>query len=42
MSKPIWTVKGGRSGEREDRLIEHKLVGGGWDQIPSLQDVSSS
>jgi restriction system protein len=41
MSKVVWTVKGGRHGEREDRLIEHKLIGGGWEQLPSLQGVSS-
>jgi restriction system protein len=41
VSAVVWTVKGGRNGEREDRLIEHNLIGGGWEQLPSLEGVSS-
>lgn len=44
LGKPVgnvWTVKGGRSGEREDRLLEHGLIGGGWEQLPSLEGVPS-
>jgi restriction system protein len=41
VSTIVWTVKGGRNGEREDRLLEHNLIGGGWDQLPSLEDVTS-
>jgi len=37
----VWTVKGGRQGEREARLLEHGLLGGGWELLPSLQDVRS-
>ena len=35
----VWTVKGGRQGERETRLLEHGLLGGGWEQLSSLQGV---
>jgi len=35
----VWTVKGGRHGEREDRCLEHRLVGGGWEQIPDLSNI---
>ena len=41
MTKAVWTVKGGRNGEREDRLIEGNLIGGGWEQLPSLEGVGS-
>jgi restriction system protein len=41
MSNVVWTVKGGRNGEREDRLIQQNLIGGGWEQLPSLEDISS-
>lgn len=37
----VWTVKGGRRGEREDRLLEHGIIGGGWEDLPSLKDVKS-
>lgn len=37
----VWTVKGGRHGEREERCLEHLVVGGGWEDIPSLEKVSS-
>src|SRR5687767_7927479 len=37
----VWTVKGGRQGEREARLLQHGLLGGGWEQLPSLADVSA-
>lgn len=37
----VWTVKGGRRGQREERFLEHGLFGGGWEQLPSLADVSS-
>lgn len=37
----VWTLKGGRHGEREDRCIEHGVVGGGWDAIPDLSHVAS-
>jgi restriction system protein len=37
----VWTVKGGRSGEREDRLLEHGLIGGGWEALPSLNGIGS-
>lgn len=38
---PVWTVKGGRHGEREERCLEHGVIGGGWEDIPSLADVDS-
>jgi restriction system protein len=37
----VWTVKGGRRGEREERCLEHGVIGGGWEDIPSLADVGS-
>lgn len=37
----VWTVKGGRQGEREARLLQHGLLGGGWELLPSLADVGS-
>jgi len=37
----VWTVKGGRHGEREERCLEHSVIGGGWEDIPSLIDVES-
>lgn len=37
----VWTVKGGRDGGREDRFLARDLIGGGWDELPSLEQVSS-
>lgn len=37
----VWTTKGGRSGEREERLLANGLIGGGWEQLPNLDDVES-
>lgn len=37
----VWTVKGGRHGEREERLLEHGLIGGGWERLPLLEGVTS-
>lgn len=37
----VWTVKAGRHGEREERCLEHGVVGGGWEQIPDLSSVDS-
>jgi restriction system protein len=37
----VWTVKGGRHGEREDRCLEKGLIGGGWEQIPDLTAIES-
>jgi restriction system protein len=37
----VWTVKGGRHGEREERCLEHSVIGGGWEKIPDLSAVSS-
>ncbi|HVY77470.1 MAG TPA: restriction endonuclease [Solirubrobacterales bacterium] len=37
----VWTVKGGRHGEREERCLEHGVIGGGWEDIPDLTGVSS-
>jgi restriction system protein len=37
----VWTVKGGRHGERVDRLVANNLIGGGWEQLPSLDNVDS-
>jgi restriction system protein len=37
----VWTVKGGRHGEREERCLEHGVIGGGWEKIPDLSGASS-
>lgn len=37
---PVWTVKGGRHGEREDRCLEHGVIGGGWEDIPDLSGIA--
>lgn len=37
----VWTVKCGSRGEREDRLLQHGLIGGGWDELPSLANVQT-
>jgi restriction system protein len=37
----VWTVKAGRHGEREERCLEHGVVGGGWEQIPDLSTIDS-
>ena len=41
MTRSVWTVKGGRKGEREERMLEHGLIGGGWEQLPSLEGIDS-
>lgn len=38
----VWTVKGGRQGEREARLLEHGLIGGGWEPLPSLESIQNT
>jgi len=37
----VWTVKGGKHGEREERCLEHGVIGGGWEEIPDLSHVDS-
>lgn len=37
----VWTVKGGRQGEREQRCLEHGVIGGGWEKLPTLEEVKS-
>lgn len=32
----LWVVKGGRAGEREDRFLDHSVVGVGWEEIADL------
>jgi restriction system protein len=41
MGDAVWSVKGGRNGEREDRLLEHGVVGGGLGGVPDLTGVAS-
>ncbi len=33
---PVWVLKGGRVGEREQRKLEKSVVGMGWDSMPDL------
>jgi len=35
----VWTVKGGRHGEREDRLLNEGVIGGGWEDLPDLSGI---
>jgi predicted Mrr-cat superfamily restriction endonuclease len=37
----VWTVKGGRHGEREERLLREGLFGGGWERLPSLAAIGT-
>lgn len=37
----VWTVKGGRHGERDERCLDHGVIGGGWEKIPDLGKVTS-
>jgi restriction system protein len=37
----VWTARGGRRGEREERLLQHGLIGGGWERLPSLAGLTS-
>lgn len=37
----VWTTKGGRNGEREDRLLSEGLIGGGWDALSSLASIQA-
>lgn len=37
----VWTVKAGKHGEREERCLDHSIVGGGWEQISDLSPVES-
>lgn len=39
--RAVWTVKGGRYGERVDRFLANEVIGGGWEQLPSLEHVDS-
>lgn len=38
---PAWTVRTGRHGERDSWALDNALVGGGWQQIPDLTNVTS-
>ncbi len=37
----VWTVKGGRHGEREDRCLEHGVIGAGFVDIPDMSEVAN-
>ena len=37
----VWTVKGGKHGERDERCLDHGVIGGGWEKIPDLSGVAS-
>ena len=37
----LWVVKGGKTGERELRMLEQSVVGIGWEEVPDLMTLSS-
>jgi restriction system protein len=37
----VWTARGGRHGEREERLLANGLIGGGWAELSSLKGIAS-
>ena len=37
----VWTVKGGRHGEREELMLSEGLLGGGWEALGSLEGIGS-
>jgi restriction system protein len=37
----VWTLKGGKHVERDERCLEHGVIGGGWEKIPDLSNVKS-
>lgn len=37
----LWVVKGGRSGEREERFLDESVVGIGWDEISDLSTFAT-
>jgi restriction system protein len=37
----VWTVKGGSQGQREERFLDHHIIGGGWEDLPSLTEIAS-
>src|SRR5207244_3456139 len=39
-SMTVWVVKGGRSGEREDRFLERSVIGIGWEELPDLSQFA--
>lgn len=36
----LWVVKGGRSGEREDRFLDRSVIGIGWEELGDLSAFS--
>lgn len=38
---PVWMVRAGRSGEREQYAIDHQVVVIGWDEVPDLSPCTS-
>lgn len=39
--RAVWTVTDGRNGERKERLLANNLVGGGWQELPSLEGITT-
>ncbi len=37
----VWIARGGRRGEREERLLGEGLIGGGWEDLPDLSGAST-
>jgi restriction system protein len=38
---PVWIVRAGSHGEREDFALEHKLACVGWDEVPDLSKMDT-
>lgn len=37
----VWTVKGGRHGEREELMLSENLIGSGWEELGSLEGIDT-
>ena len=37
----LWVLKGGRRGEREQRILDHSVVGIGWEELGDLSNIQT-
>ena len=38
---PLWVCKGGRRGQRESRMLEHSVLGIGWEDLGDLSHIKT-